>query len=186
MSRYDKCKKCGAEAVQLATSGDVEIFGDQDDNDGNDSEYADEAPPDTDTEIVVGAHVCFECGHVEDVFIEHPRENTGQGHSLIITERYRQIAVEGCTDEKDDEYEDCELYNAAWCYMMHSIVGIPDPDYLPLDWPWDKKWWKPRDQKSNLVRAGALLMAEQERLGRMVDKIAAEIEQLEELEKAVA
>lgn len=67
------CKKCGKEAVHLAMSGIIDFQGDQDDDLGNESIYADEVIfPD---EVSVGIHVCFECGAVEDVWIEHPHEN---------------------------------------------------------------------------------------------------------------
>ena len=33
-------------------------------------------------------------------------------------------------------------------------------------WPWAAEWWKPKDCRRNLVRAGALILAEIERLDR--------------------
>ncbi|NPW56957.1 hypothetical protein HPR97_34090, partial [Pseudomonas aeruginosa] len=35
-----------------------------------------------------------------------------------------------------------------------------------LFWPWDEEWWKPKSARENLVRAGALVLAEIERLDR--------------------
>jgi hypothetical protein len=37
-------------------------------------------------------------------------------------------------------------------------------------WPWDRKWWKPKDRRRDLVRAGALILAEIERLDRAAAK----------------
>lgn len=33
-------------------------------------------------------------------------------------------------------------------------------------WPWEREWWKPKDRRLNLIRTGALLLAEQERISR--------------------
>lgn len=33
-------------------------------------------------------------------------------------------------------------------------------------WPWDAKWWKPKNTRRDLVRAGALIVAELERMDR--------------------
>lgn len=70
---YGICKKCGKEAVHLAMSGLIDFHGDQDDDLDNESIYADEILlPD---DVRVGIHACFECGHVEDVWVEEPHEN---------------------------------------------------------------------------------------------------------------
>jgi hypothetical protein len=37
-------------------------------------------------------------------------------------------------------------------------------------WPWEDKWWKPKDRRRDLVRAGALIVAEIERLDRLAAK----------------
>ena len=39
----------------------------------------------------------------------------------------------------------------------------------PFGWPhtWDASWWKPKDRRRDLVRAGALIIAEIERLDRL-------------------
>jgi hypothetical protein len=41
----------------------------------------------------------------------------------------------------------------------------------PLAWPWAEKWWKPsEDQVRNLVKAGALIAAEIDRIQRLKAK----------------
>lgn len=67
------CKKCGKEAVHLAMSGLITFYGDQDDDLDGESIYADELI--TPDDVSVGIHVCYKCGHVEDVWVEHPHEN---------------------------------------------------------------------------------------------------------------
>jgi hypothetical protein len=96
------------------------------------------------------------------------------GAELITAERRRQIEGEGFTQAHDDEHTDCELLDAAICYagMAGSIVldedaGEEAKDGLLKGWPWSPEWWKPSDDPvRNLVKAGALLCAEIDRLER--------------------
>ncbi len=95
----------------------------------------------------------------------------------IAAERRRQIEVEGWTPEHDDEHSTGEMAEAAACYVMAAVPGgcgiIPrDASLVPtrrpwLYWPWDRKWFKPTDdRRRQLVKAGALIIAEIERLDR--------------------
>lgn len=102
-----------------------------------------------------------------------PAEQSG-ALADIASERHRQIEVEGWTPEHDDEHCYGEMAKAAACYAAGQVVSaIPheiDPDrgatgYRSI-WPWDHKWWKPKTYRANLVRAGALIVAEIERLDR--------------------
>lgn len=34
-------------------------------------------------------------------------------------------------------------------------------------WPWADEWWKPKDRRADLVRAGALILAEIDRIDRI-------------------
>ena len=88
---------------------------------------------------------------------------------LIAAERARQIAVEGWTPAHDDEYLADDLALAGAIYALPAdlrpeVPGEQVPDY----WPWDPKWWKPtpNDRVRELVKAGALIVAEIERLQR--------------------
>jgi hypothetical protein len=82
----------------------------------------------------------------------------------VAAERRRQIEIEGWTPEHDDEHDEGDLAAAAACYSLNKTqIGA----YIL--WPWNSTWWKPRDTRSNLVRAAALLLAEIERLDRDVD-----------------
>lgn len=82
----------------------------------------------------------------------------------VLAERQRQISAEGWTPEHDDKHTDGELAAAAACYANPIQVRSGG---VPSAWPWDRKWWKPRDRRSDLVRAGALILAEIERLDRL-------------------
>ena len=84
------------------------------------------------------------------------------GAELIAAERQRQIDAEGWTPDHDDSHAMGQLAQAASCYL--NARG-PDADVSNM-WPWDREWWKPKNRRSNLIRAGALYQAEIERLER--------------------
>jgi hypothetical protein len=95
------------------------------------------------------------------------------GAALIAAERQRQIDRERWTPEHDDLHDDGELLRAALCYATPS--GLRDPigkGRLPRSWPWEADAWKPTpdDRVRELVKAGALIAAEIDRLQRSVDK----------------
>lgn len=83
----------------------------------------------------------------------------------IAAERKRQIEAEGWTVAHDDEHDEGQLTRAAACYAMGRtrFGDAYGPENL---WPWDNEWWKPGSYRRNLVKAGALIVAEIERLDR--------------------
>lgn len=85
----------------------------------------------------------------------------------VAAERARQIEKLGWTHEHDDSHDnDRALPRAAACYAVCTAEWHPAlRDDLGLLWPY--RWeWKPKDRRTNLVRAAALLMAEIDRLDR--------------------
>jgi len=50
-------------------------------------------------------------------------------------------------------------------------LAIGEPK-APKNWPWNAGWWKPSDRRRNLVKAGALILAEIERLDRLAAPIS--------------
>lgn len=91
------------------------------------------------------------------------REALGTGGvEAIAAERKRQVEVEGWTPEHDDEHDNGEMATAAACYAM----ARHNQDSPLMHWPWSMEWWKAKDRRSNLVRAGALIAAEIDRLDR--------------------
>lgn len=83
----------------------------------------------------------------------------------VLDERRRQINAEGWSSEHDNG----ALVRAAICYaaplqfparMAASGVKVPEP------WPWEASWWRPKNERRNLIKAAALLIAEIERLDR--------------------
>ncbi|HGM4185481.1 TPA: hypothetical protein ACKPET_000321 [Pseudomonas aeruginosa] len=90
-----------------------------------------------------------------------PDKEVPQAWLDVQAERRRQIEAEGWTPEHDDLYCAAELPRAAAAYILNGAN-----DEAPAIWPFVAKWWKPRDARSNYVRAGALILAEIERLDR--------------------
>lgn len=93
----------------------------------------------------------------------------------VMAERERQKNVEGWTEVHDDCHYDGELGLAAACYAAypHEVRALRVRGVCQTirktwgsAWPWQKKWWKPKTHRENLVRAGALILAEIERLDR--------------------
>lgn len=92
----------------------------------------------------------------------------------VLAERQRQVEAEGWTAEHDDKHSDGEMARAAAAYAV--FAGEPKQftalaqwmrHAIPSLWPWSAEWWKPSsDNRRNLVKAGALILAEIERLDR--------------------
>jgi hypothetical protein len=93
----------------------------------------------------------------------------------VLAERERQKTQEGWTPEHDDGHTKGELAKAAACYaygntQLRSSARLSSQS-LPVTlvstlWPWGRQWWKPTDRRRDLVKAGALILAEIERLDR--------------------
>ncbi len=95
------------------------------------------------------------------ILADVPGNSVPQAWIDVQAERRRQITAEGWTPEHDDLYCAAELPRAAAAYILNGAN-----DEAPAIWPFVTKWWKPRDARSNYVRAGALILAEIERLDR--------------------
>lgn len=97
------------------------------------------------------------------------------GANLIAVERSRQVSAEGWTLDHDDHHTDRELLLAAGAYLARAIRE--DPDAGPAErqvaaeiddacgWPWDESMGA-GDPERDLIRAGALIAAEIDRLRR--------------------
>lgn len=83
--------------------------------------------------------------------------------SDVLAERQRQISMEGWKPEHDDEHVEGQLSDAAACY---ALFATDQRRPVPAHWPWSDDWWKQRGQRRDLVKAGALIIAEIERLDR--------------------
>lgn len=118
----------------------------------------------------------------EALHIRHPMS---PAMLAVIAERRRQIEVEGWSAEHDDAHAEGDIARAGACYAIGrptlspiadaQVVTLHDARGLPIGtinvpsvklWPWQDRWWKPADFRRNLVRAGALILAEIEKHDR--------------------
>lgn len=94
------------------------------------------------------------------------------GSELIANERNRQVQQERWSPEHDAEHGYFELSMAAVCYALHA-AGESEPDSPPSRWPWGSEWWKPsEDPIRDLVKAGALIAAEIDRLQGLTPQVS--------------
>ncbi|MFN7178349.1 hypothetical protein [Hyphomonas sp.] len=84
----------------------------------------------------------------------------------MLRERRRQIVAEGFDPQADDRYTDGQLARAAARYAVWNILPETGRAMIVWLWPFAAGWFKPRTHRENLVRAGALILAEIERLDR--------------------
>jgi hypothetical protein len=100
----------------------------------------------------------------------------------VLAERERQMTAEGWTLDHDDEHTSGEMAKAAAAYALNAgnvALGWPkDPLRAvcepPPFWPWDRDWWKPDTLRWMLVKAGALILAEIERIDRALARTQAD------------
>jgi hypothetical protein len=86
------------------------------------------------------------------------------GAELITDERNRQIYEEGWTKKHDAEHLEGDLAMAGVCYAFEAVTL--NKQFIFDYWPWSPQWWKPTpdDKVSQLVKAGALIAAEIDRI----------------------
>ena len=102
------------------------------------------------------------------------------GIELIAAERERQITAKGWSAAHDDKHNNAELAYAGSCYAHVGAAvkrGIDVKDIKEfytdgmdslIHWPWEDESWKPsNDPIPNLMKAGALIAAELDRLMRL-------------------
>lgn len=99
----------------------------------------------------------------------------------LIAERMRQITGENRSRAHDDLYRNTHLAAAAAAYALAAATSGRDDDETPWNpasaravWPWDTMSFKPTDPRRDLVKAGALIIAEIERRDRAADAAALE------------
>ena len=100
----------------------------------------------------------------------------------VLAERHRQIQAEGWTPAHDDEHDSGELAGAGAAYALHAADALHPQSQgdayrdgsIPHGWCWEDCWWKPTDPRRSLVKAGALILAELERMDRGIAPKAAQ------------
>jgi len=113
-----------------------------------------------------GVRFTVEAVPVEDIHANHQQAAPlSLAARSVLAERRRQVEEEGWTREHDDTHINGELADAAAMYATSPPWPHIDGT-APRSWPWNPSFFKPRDRRSNMVRAAALLLAEIERLDR--------------------
>jgi hypothetical protein len=119
-----------------------------------------------------------------------------RGEMDVILERRRQVNGEGWTAEHDDTHDRGEMALAAAAYAIHagerfygSYANHRWRMAIELTWPWTRDWFKTGVGKGIsatrrcLVKAGALILAEIDRLDRLAERQRAAMEQITERAK---
>ncbi len=93
------------------------------------------------------------------------------GIELIAEERERHTSEEGWDVDHDNEHTQEELATAGALYAMPAKFRQLDSSFVgvPIRWPWQRMWWKPSPENrvKELVKAGALIAAEIDRIQRL-------------------
>jgi hypothetical protein len=116
----------------------------------------------------------LEDGGPDVEYVRAPAETAARD---VLAERQRQITAEGWTPEHDGNRSDGSLALAAACYARNAGTWLQSGKYVSRlkyaslspqgpGWPWRDEWWKPTSERRDLVKAGALILAEIERLDR--------------------
>jgi len=110
----------------------------------------------------------------------------------IAAERIRQIEKEKWTAAHDDNHGTGEIALAAATYAYAATLHRTEVDFhkkrldqgiergtvsiIAYLWPWGAAWFKPGSKRRMLVKAGALIVAEIDRMDR--EKAAGDAENL--------
>ena len=130
--------------------------------------------------VVREALTCTEVAvdYLRDQPEEVDRHPISQGAADVLSERRRQVNGEDRTSPEDDCYTQGQLAFAGAAYAIFAAGQAEHPTQelsrtlggifriAYAIWPWTEQWWKPKDQRRNLVRAAALIIAEIDRIDR--------------------
>lgn len=109
----------------------------------------------------------------------------------IAAERERQLTVEKYDTDHDDQHQDGSLWQAAYFYATTAVKPPIWPLMYFKRWPWGPEFFKPWkkdaagdytteiDKERCLVKAGALILAEQSRLARALEKVITKLAELQ-------
>lgn len=97
----------------------------------------------------------------------------------VIAERRRQVEIERWPPGHDDDHRSGEIAAAAAAYAFSAFKGSSVRFFAAEAigfWPWEAGWFKPTTPRRDLIKAGALIIAEIERLDRADDAALADRE----------
>lgn len=82
----------------------------------------------------------------------------------VVNERQRQVTQKRYTTDRDDQYTGGELALAAASYALAAVGRLDEAKQV---WPWGEYPIKAKSPVAGLVKSGALVIAELERLARV-------------------
>lgn len=109
----------------------------------------------------------------------------------IASERGRQVEEEKWDHAHDDAHTDGSLWRAAYFYTQVALKPAIWAYLNFKQWPWGPEWFKPWkkngfgnytteiDQERCLVKAGALILAEQSRLNSALEKVTLKLAEIQ-------
>ncbi len=109
----------------------------------------------------------------------------------ISFERDRQRLVEQYEPEHDDTHHDGSLWQAAYFYATTAFKPPIWPFMFFKKWPWGPEYFKPWkkhpdgsysteiDKERCLIKAGALIVAEQDRLKRALERVVIKLSEIQ-------
>jgi len=124
----------------------------------------------------------------------NPEPQTGstaeelRASAAIDAERDRQLTEEKWDEEHDDQHQDGSLWKAALFYVNTALKPQIWAYMNFKSWPWGPEWYKPWrklsataeiDKERCLIKAGALILAEQDRLDRALRKVITELAEVQ-------
>lgn len=87
----------------------------------------------------------------------------------ILAERQRQVTQEGWSESHDDDHYPGSLARAGAAYALWN-TGWARGTIRSDIWPWNPTELRPYSERRDLIRAGALILAEAERVDRLHTK----------------
>jgi len=103
----------------------------------------------------------------------HIRRPLSPFMQAVVAERYRQVEQECWSHQHDDAHAPGDLAKAGASYALYADMHLSDRAGVrkaalikPREWPWDRDWWRPSGFRRDLVKAGALIIAEGEKFDR--------------------
>ncbi|TIM14496.1 MAG: hypothetical protein E5Y67_12520 [Mesorhizobium sp.] len=88
--------------------------------------------------------------------------------NYVAPSHYPPRRVYAAVSEARDAVSKTEM--ATTREAIRLAIGEPK---APTRWPWDASWWKPTARRRDLVKAGALIAAEIERIDRLAARLRA-------------
>ena len=156
--KYTKCQKCGKYAVGLAMANSITVTLTGDDDGEDQGKYDGQ---DVQTDTCVGTHVCFECGELEDVFIEYPEQvvalDNGAAKPITQFETFREFR-ESTQQNLTQDYPSCFNRIVRIKKYRITIEEVEETDEVIRD-RIRKLWNSPEVQGNHYYRSTLLAAA---------------------------